>query len=146
MTQITELINGAKNVIRKEDAAKYATAKMATSHNGYAGTNAKERARIAQLVFQEHGETMNVEVRGVALTLTKGTSLSGRTSWYGSELTEEQYKAIGGAYTEGALKSYSLVINGDMMVYINSFTRKSEAARWKMSHYDYIDEAFVTIL
>ena len=42
-TQIHTLINGSKNVIRNMEDDKYTTAKPATSHIGYAGTNRDRR-------------------------------------------------------------------------------------------------------
>lgn len=66
-TQIRELVNGAKRVIRDARHPKYANATRATSHDGYAGTDRKTREEVAGRVFAENGGTMRVAVRGVHL-------------------------------------------------------------------------------
>ena len=33
----------------------------------------------------------------------------------------------------------------DRTVTLNSFTRKSKLAQWKLSHYDALDESFIVI-
>lgn len=145
-TQISNLINGSKNVIRNMEDAKYTTAKPATSHNGYAGTNRDERNEIAAKVYEENGDTLNITAKGINLTLPIHVSTTGKSWSWGCTLTEEQYVALGGRYTEGTLKSYSLQINMDCTVTLYSFTRKSEAATWKQSNMTDIDESFIQII
>lgn len=146
-TQITNLINGAKNVIRNMEDAKYMTAMPATSHNGYAGTNRDERNEIAAKVYEENGDMLNINAKGIALTLPIHRSTTGKTWSWGCPLTEEQYVALGGQYTEGTLKSYSLEVLMSCEVVLYSFTRRSEAAQWRsVGPMTYLDESFIQIL
>lgn len=147
-TQISNLINGARNVIRDEAHEKYITAKQATSHVGYAGTSHNERQEIGAHVYTENGDTLHVNVRGVELTLQIHKSMSGKSWYWRTELTEEQYKTICqtsiGVGTN--LRSYVLNINGDCTVYVQTFNRRTERQNWRNGYTHNIDEAFVTIL
>ena len=146
-TQITNLINGAKNVIRNMEDAKYMTAKPATSHNGYAGTNRDERNEIAAKVYAENGDALNITAKGIALTLPIHRSTTGKSWSWNCDLTEEQYTALGGTYTEGTLKSYALTMTMSCEVILRSFTRKTEAAQWReVGPMTYLDESFIQIL
>ncbi|HBV83565.1 MAG TPA: hypothetical protein DEB74_12415 [Lachnospiraceae bacterium] len=147
-TQISNLINGAKNVIRDEEHEKYITAKQAATHVGYAGTYAKERQEISERVYHENSDTLHINVRGVELTLQIHKSMSGK-SWYWSvSLTDKQFQQI--CHTSIGvgenLRSYELEINYDCRVYVQTFNRKNERRIWREGYTHYIDEAFVTIL
>ena len=48
--------------------------------------------------------------------------------------------------TDGIIKSYDLVINGDCTVHIDKFVRKSETAMWRHSLWQAIDEAYINIV
>ena len=122
MTQIQDLINGAKNVIRDLSAPKYSDAAPATSHVGYAGTPQDIRTARGAAVLAENGDTLHITARGLSIALH-----------------------LGGQFTAGTLKRYSMVISQDMTVTLNSFTRKSKLAQWKLSHYDALDESFIVI-
>ena len=144
-TQITNLINGRKNVIRNMEDPKYATAKPATSHDGFAGTNREERNEVAEKVHRENPEALTIIARGVALTLPIAYSTTGKSWSWGCELTEAQYTALGGTLTEGTLKAYRLTVNMDCTATLYSFTRKSEAAQWRQSNMTDLDESFIQI-
>ncbi len=146
-TQIQNLINGAKNIIRNEADEKYTTAKPATSHIGYAGTNREERERIAAAVIAENPGSLEIEARGLTLSLHKRTSVSGKTITYETALTEDEYKILVGVSSlPGTLeRSFSLCINNDMTVRVDRFSRKSPNAMWKLKEYIYLDEAFIVI-
>ena len=145
-TQISNLINGSKNVIRKMDDPKYLDAKPSTSHFGYAGTNRDHRGEISAKVHQENLDGMNITANGVALRLSIAYSISGKSwSWY-CGLTEDQYRKLGGMFTDGTLKAYSISIFSDCTVALYSFTRKSEASQWRLSNMTYLDESFIKIL
>lgn len=148
-TQIDNLINGSKNVIRMEDHPKYATAKK-NAYGDYAGTNTAERTAIAEKVFAENGDEMHVIIRGVELTLHRHSSTTGNTSWYSSELTSDEYTTIcsGRVYelpTEMKFKSFGITIHNDCTVTIARYGKKSEGGAWKVREYSDIDEVFVTI-
>jgi len=145
-TQISHLINGRKNVIRNMDDPKYVTAKLATSHNGFAGTNVKEREAVAEKVHRENTEAINIIARGVALTLPIAYSCTKKSWSWGCELTENQYTALGGTFTDGTLKAYRLIVHMDCTVTLYSFTRKSEAAQWRQSNMTDLDESFIQIV
>lgn len=67
-TQICDLINGSKNVIRDLSASKYAGCPAGTSAE-FAGTTIRERAEAAEAVKLENPETLRINVRGVELVL-----------------------------------------------------------------------------
>lgn len=149
-TQIKNLINGSKNVIRDEKCEKYANAPKATSHIGYAGTNREVRAEMAAKVFAENGEKMNVIVNGESLELTRGSSTTGNTVWYSCEISEDQFKNI----CNYAVKDkpifkgegkFSFTMRGDCTCVANSFTRKTTGSKWEGRGFHEIGEEFVTI-
>lgn len=144
-TQIKELINGSAWVKRDLTAAKYAGAAKSTSAGDYAGTDYKTRFEIADKVFTENGETIEIEILGQRLTLKRGQSCSGKTKWFSCDLTAEQVAAISSrAFTyESAAK---FVLNGDCTALINFYTRRSPRAQWKHRGWQWIGEEFITIL
>ena len=147
-TQISTLINGQKTVIRDENNPKYINAPMATSHNGYAGTNASIREEIANKVFSENPELINIEARGSQFTLKKYSTLSGKTSWYQTNITANDFLLLSGykilPYT--AETEYTLKIEADMKVCIALVTRRNERAQWRYRTTIYIGEEFITII
>ena len=147
-TQINNLINGQKNVIRDENDEKYINAPMSSSHDEYAGTNYDTRREVASKVFEENPECLNVEVRGIKFTMPRYSSLSGKTVWFSCPITSEDYLHITGA-KELPYKhetSFTLEINMEMKVIIMKSTRHSERAQWKYRGDICIGEEFVTIL
>lgn len=150
-TQIYDLINGSKNVIRDLNASKYAECPAGTSAE-FAGTVASERAAIAEAVKLENPETLRVNVRGVELLLQADRAeASGRIIGYFSDITPAQWCAITGRSAE-SLKIYKFEtafcfrINADMTAEALIFARKSPGAMWRTRKYEYIDESFITIL
>ena len=147
-TQINQLINGQKTVIRDENNPKYINAPMSTSHNGYAGTNASIREEIANKVFAENPELINIGARGKHFTLKKCSTLSGKTSWYEKSITADDFLFLSGykmlPYT--AETEYTLKVETDMKVCITLVTRRNERAQWRYRSTIYIGEEFITIL
>lgn len=149
-TQIYNLINGSKNVVRMESCLKYTTAKKATSHNGYAGTNSDERAAVAAKVFAENGDEMKVTIRNVDLTLRRGSSTTGKTSWYSCELDSDEFQIITSGHTyewpaDMKFKSFDIRINHDCTITATRYGKSSDNAQWKAREWVDIDEAFCTI-
>lgn len=142
-TQIGKLINGCKNVIRDENNEKYINAPQATSHVGFAGSGAV-RSEVAAAVFSENGETMDVKLCGHPLTLTRHSSVSGKTQWYSCELSEELASMF--VSTDGNERIYSLIIYEDCTVEVQKFVRKNDRCQWRLSWHQYIDESFIEIL
>lgn len=150
-TQIQELVNGAKRVIRDAKHPKYANAPKATSHIGFAGTNRIKREEIAGRVFAENGDAMRVNVRGIQLDLRKETSTTGKTEWYSAEITREQANAICGfsKKTTWFLRcegKWSFTIHGDCTCTVNSWSRRTPGSEWEERCFFNIGEEFVTIL
>ena len=150
-TQICDLINGAKNVIRDLSASKYAECPAGTSAE-FAGTTIRERAEVAEAVKLENPETLHVNVRGVELVLQASRAkTSGRIVNYNSNITGAQWCTITGRGAE-CLEIYKFEtsfifrINADMTAEALIFARKSPAAMWRTRKYEYIDESFITIL
>lgn len=143
-TQINNLINGEKRTIRAEHSEKYATAKKATSHIGYAGTSREEREAVAIKVASENEDVMVVEILGKVIRLTRQYSTSGKTWWWSSEISEAF--ASNFVNTDGIMKSYTLTIRMDCTADITKNVRKNERQQWKFSMLQPIDESFITIL
>ena len=147
-TQISSLINGQKVVIRDENNTKYINVPMTTSHNGYAGTNTAIREEIAQKVFNENPELINIDARGKHFTLKKCSTLSGKTSWYEANITADDFLLLSGykmlPYTTET--EYTLKIETDMKVCIALVTRRNERAQWRYRTTIYIGEEFITII
>ena len=147
-TQIKDLISGRKDVIIDETNAKYENAAKATSHNGFAGTKTEEREEIARRVIEENPDGLNIEIKGVPLSLKRISSLSGKTVWFEGDLTKEEYKRIVGYDYPSTTSQWSatLMINGDMTVEVQLSKRKNDRCMWKYSCNHKIGEEFVTIL
>lgn len=150
-TQIFDLINGAKNVIRNLSASKYAGCPAGTSAE-FAGTTIRERTEVAEAVKLENPETLHINVRGVELVLQADRAkTSGRIVNYCADITAAQWCTITGRGAE-YLKiykyetSFSFRVNADMTAEALIFARKSPGAMWKTRIYEYIDESFITIL
>ena len=149
-TQIYNLINGNKNVVRMESCLKYTTAKKATSHDGFAGTNREERNAIAAKVFEENGEEMHVTIRNVDLTLRRGSSTTGKTQWFYRELDSDEFQIITSGHTyewpaDMKFKSFDIRINGDCTITATRYGKKSDNAQWTAREWVDIDEAFCVI-
>lgn len=150
-TQIYDLINGSKNVIRDLSASKYAGHPAGTSAE-FAGTVTSERTAIAEAVKLENPEALRVNVRGVELVLQADSAkTSGRIVNYCADITPAQWCAITGRGAE-CLEIYKFEtsfifrINADMTAEALIFARKSPAAMWRTRKYEFIDESFITIL
>lgn len=150
-TQICDLINGAKNVIRDLSASKYAECPAGTSAE-FAGTTIRERAEAAEAVKLENPETLRINVRGVELVLQADRAkTSGRIVNYCADITAAQWCTITGRGSE-CLKiyqyetSFSFRVNADMTAEALIFARKSPAAMWRTRKHEYIDESFITVL
>lgn len=150
-TQICDLVNGSKNVIRDLSASKYAECPAGTSAE-FAGTTIRERAAVSEAVKLENPETLRINVRGVELVLQADRAkTSGRIVNYCADITPAQWCTITGRRAE-CLKiykfetSFSFRVNADMTAEALIFARKSPAAMWRTRKYEYIDESFITIL
>lgn len=147
-TQITSLVNGAKDIRRDLSNSKYINCTKATSHIGYAGTNLKLRAEIAEKVIAENPDWLDIELFGRKLRLNKHSSLSGKTVYFEAKITLDDFMLFSGYAIEPFKHEthFSIQINNDMTVWLNKWTRRSEDTQWKYRGYDYIDESFVTII
>lgn len=143
-TQIKNLINGAKNVIRKTNDEKYINAHQATSHVGYAGTNRDFRAEVATKVFAENGDTMRILLDGVEIELKRFTTTTGKTSTYRADISEDIAKKY--VNTDGNMRDYSLSLMNDCTIILDKWVRRNERCEWRHSMYQFIDESFVEIL
>lgn len=150
-TQIKNLINGQKNVIRDEKNPKYLNAPRATSHDGPVGSSLEERLDIADRVLSENGELLPVDIRGCRMNLGLETSESGDTWYYQVELTRKEANLICG-FPAGHLwfgsydGRWTFRIGNDMSCKVSSFVRRTPGSDWEARTWLNIDEAFVTIL
>jgi hypothetical protein len=148
-TQIQDIINGAENVIRMENHPKYINSKVNSCGN-FVGTAVDERNAIGEKIFAENGDEMRANIRGVELTLHRHSSSTGKTSWYSSELTPDEYAIIctGNTFEWPAdmkFKSFDITIGKDCTVTVTRYGKKSEGATWKAREWNDLDGAFVTI-
>lgn len=141
-TQITKLINGARNVLRNSEDPKYLSANRATSHIGYAGSPASLREEVSKAVSAENGETINVMVKNIELVLSRRSSLRGKTVTYTCSLSEKQYYAITGFVLTKPWKNEQTYL---FSLYPNMTCELRRIGR-RNSVYNYIDESFVVIL
>lgn len=140
-TQIARLVNGEKRIIRDASHSKYLTAKKASSHEGYAGTNRNERLAIANQVIEENPDNLIIEVKGKRYTLDKVPDM------YVSDISAEDFASITGNKPLFEYEAaFHLTITNSMKVYIDMFTRKDKDKPFTQRGTVYIDEAFVTII
>lgn len=147
-TQISNLINGAKQIRRDLSHSKYINATAATSHIGYAGTNRSLRQEIADKVITENPDGMDIEISGRKFHLDRSSSLSGKTIWFSTEISLEDFMLLSG-YAENPFKneeSFILTLNNDMTVDIQMFSRRNSLSQWKHRGNVSVGEEFVTIL
>lgn len=109
------------------------------------GSNSEERAAIAAKVFDENPESITVTCNGLTLTLKKGTSTTGKSSWFSCDITEAELNVLEGVRPECRRytfeSSFTLMIMGDCRVLVQKMTRKSVSASWKFRGYDYLPES-----
>lgn len=148
-TQISNLINGSKEIRRSLTHSKYINAAQATSHTGYAGSERKVRQEIADKVIAENLNGLDVEMFGKTIHLERNSSLSGKTVYFSTKLNLADFRLISG-YTENPFSKYegsfTLIFNNDMTVELQMFSRRNSNSQWKHRGSLYVDEAFVTIL
>lgn len=149
-TQINNLINGSNNVIRDTESSKYINCPKGTSA-AFVGTKTEDRMTIANAVKAENPDELHVNIRGIELTLKAERAISsGSLINYHTNITAEQWVAITGhKKTLQAYKfetSFEFRINANMTAEVLLYARKSETAMWRTRLYEYIDEAFITIL
>ena len=147
-TQITSLINGAANIRRDLANGKYINAPKSTSVGDYSGSSNEMRKGIAKKVMAENADGMKVEILGRKYTLSKKQSTTGRTEWFSSEISQDDFELLAGHGSPISKNEskYYLTINADMTVRLTIVSRRSENAEWKDRGGMYIDESFVTIL
>lgn len=141
-TQIATLINGRMNVVRDLKCEKYA------GINEIAGTNSTIREEIARKVIEENHDGMDIEVKGVRLHLGRYASCSGKTTWYNTKITREQYISItGNDFPDSRLQWCAYFdLSMDMIPRVTRFSRRNERATWKQKQDIVLDESFITIL
>lgn len=147
-TQISDLINGAKQIHRDLSHSKYINATASTSHIGYAGTNRSLRQEIADKVIAENPDGMDIEISGRKFHLDRSSSLSGKTIWFSTEISLEDFMLLSG-YAAPPFKSeesFILTFNNDMTVDIQMFSRRNNLSQWKHRGNVSVGEEFVTIL
>ena len=147
-TQIQDLINGDKYVRRNLEHPKYINAPKATSHDGFAGTNAAIRQDTAEKVIAENPNGMDVNVCGIGFHLEKHTSCSGKTAFYHTSISLEAYLMFTGRTVQPfkGEGSFALSIGPDMRVTVSSHSRRNEFSQWKLRNQEEIGEEFVEIL
>lgn len=141
-TQISSLINGRANVVRDLKCEKYA------GINEIAGTNSTVREKIARKVLDENPDGMEVEVKGVRMHLGRYASCSGKTIWYNTKITREQYIDITGHDFPDRRLEWCAYFDIDMRMIprVTRFSRRNERATWKQKQDIVLDESFITIL
>ena len=148
-TQITSLIDGRKDVRIDQTNEKYINAPKASSHTGFGGTNSKIRQEIGERVIAENPDGLHIRAFGKEFFLKKETSLSGKTVWFTSPLSTEDFALFAGympEFKEGTeIKCY---INISMEMYVDLYchTRRNERSQWRQRRDEYVGTEFITIL
>lgn len=93
---------------------------------------------------------MDVEIFGKKFRLFRSSSLSGKTIWFSTEITLDDFMLLSGykenPFTQSKESKFELEINNDMNVLLHKWCRANDKAQMKYRGYDYIDESFVTII
>lgn len=146
-TQISNLINGDKNVRRDLTHSKYVNAKRGSSSD-FAGTSFDDRKAVADKVKAEHPGDMSVGILGRRFDLVRYQSASGKTVMWAADITEEDYTLITGyANVITTYQSkFSFQIGDDMKCRVHTFARKSDKGQWRERGWDNIGEEFINIL
>jgi hypothetical protein len=145
-TQITNLINGARWVIRDLTNPKYEG--FSKSKISFIPSTDKEREETARQVFKENPDKLDIEIMGDRITLLKKISYSGKNEEYREYITPQQFlrflKLRKPPYD--CICRFALIVNHDMTVSINKWTKETEDSHWQFRGYSYIDESFIKIL
>ena len=111
------------------------------------GTNYETRKRIATKVIEENPEVLNVEIKGIKLSLIAEHSTSGYLTGYSCEISLDQFKEIESKdYNPFTFEScFTFEVGADMKAQISKFTRKSVNHKWQFRGWDNVDEKLITI-
>lgn len=148
-TQITSLIDGRKDVRIDPMNEKYINAPKASSHTGFGGTNSKIRQEIGERVIAENPDDLHIRAFGKEFFLRKETSLSGKTVWFTSPLSTEDFALFAGympEFKEGVEIKCSINISMNMYVDVYCHTRENERSIWRQRRDEYVGTEFITIL
>lgn len=130
-TQISTLVNGCIDGQQKT------------------GSSEKLRAEISQRVLGENGDTLNIDINGVALVLHIHWSTTGKTFSYSCDIDEGTLNGIEGCRADVRRfqyeSSFTLTIDMSMRVSVSKWARKNPNSQWKFRGYDYLKEGLVTI-
>ena len=112
------------------------------------GTNYELRNEIASKVISENPEFINIEIKGIKLTLLPEYSTSGNLTGYSCDISLDQFKTIESIdYNPYTFESnFTFEIGADMKAQISKLTRKSVNHKWQFRGWDNIDEGLITIL
>lgn len=148
-TQISQLINGSKDVRRELSSKKYEAAPKATSHIGFAGSSCVFRNATAEAVISENPTELNVIADGIKLTLYAHRSTTGKSIHYSCDLNESDALHLLGFHNNPITtyeSSFAMIIHNDMTVELQIWARKSPASQWVLRWRQYIGEEFITII
>lgn len=148
-TQISNLINGSNKTIRDNSAEKYAGNPVGfynTRENTpkFGGTPLLDRMAIAKKVGAENPGDLHIIANGVAMTLTRHDSTTGKSWSWNAQITAEEFTAITGKDTpvwshKGANNTYSIYIAMDCTVTVYATSGRKEYSC-------ILGEEFVTIV
>lgn len=122
---------------------------LVSGTTGIVGTSYAIRHEISKRVLEENGDTLRVNVKGVELELHRSCSCSGKSWWWTTQLTKEQYMTITDNNSLGCstnLNSYSLTIDCDCHATAYVAHRANERQQWRAGYSHMIQEKYFTIL
>lgn len=148
-TQIQNLISGEANVRRDLTHSKYANATRSTSFGDYAGSKFYERKAIAsQVLFENQGDLI-LEICGKKFHLTRSQSCSGKTIWWSTEISLEDYLLLTGEKENPITdyqSSFSILFYDNMKCQLFASARKNDNSKWTQRRSSWLGEEFITIL
>lgn len=146
-TQVSDIIDGSRNVVRGLLHPKYAVAR---DNYGFAigGTDYETRKSIWERVSEENPEYIDLRIRGERVYhLKRHTSTTGKSSWYSTEITDMDYTFITDMVNPFTFEaSFTLYLTEDLTVYVSKSTRKTPNSQWKHRGNDHIGTEFVEVL
>lgn len=148
-TQISQLINGNKEVRIDASNPKYLNAPKSSSHIGFGGSSQKERDSIAQIILSENPECLNIRSFNKEFSLSIKRSTTGKSWWYETTISEDNFMELSGTMSRphGAQETaYFLNISMDMKVSLHTSKRRNERCTWKTGIVIDIDESFIQII
>lgn len=148
-TQISQLINGNKEVRIDASNPKYINAPKSSSNIGFGGSSQNERNALAEIILSENPECLNIRSFNKEFSLSIKRSTTGKSWWYETTISEDNFMELSGTMSRphGVQEiAYFLKISMNMKVSLHTSKRRNERCAWKAGIIIDIDESFIQIV